>query len=277
MHLVKGHGTGNDFVIMPDLPGRITLSPALVRALCDRRTGIGADGVLRVVRTENDSEAQHIAPDAPFFMDYRNADGSIAEMCGNGARVLVAYLQRAGLVGDRAVIGTRGGVRVAERTPDGQICVEMGAATVLDVRPRVRVAPQDGELPGIAVRMPNPHVVVAMPDGRALAALDLSVPPSVDPSLPEGQNVEFAAHAGERHLVMRVHERGVGETRSCGTGICAVVAAVDQQVTGVWRVDVPGGITHVTRSSANSMSLTGPAVLVAEIDLDPSWLAAAAG
>ena len=111
MRVVKGHGTGNDFVVLPDLDGRIDLSPALVRALCDRHAGVGADGVLRVVRSENDPDAKEFAPGAPFFMDYRNADGSVAEMCGNGVRVFVRYLRREGLVGERTAVATRGGVR----------------------------------------------------------------------------------------------------------------------------------------------------------------------
>ncbi len=108
MTVLKGHGTENDFVIVPDLDGTLDLTPELVRALCDRHAGIGADGVLRVVRSEYVAED---TADAPFFMDYRNADGSIAEMCGNGVRVFVRYLQHVGLVTDSAAVGTRGGVK----------------------------------------------------------------------------------------------------------------------------------------------------------------------
>lgn len=277
MRVVKGHGTGNDFVVLPDLDGRIDLSPALVRALCDRHAGVGADGVLRVVRSENDPDAKKFAPDAPFFMDYRNADGSVAEMCGNGVRVFVRYLRREGLVGERTAVATRGGVRTAELTREGQIRVEMGAATILDVHPRVSVSPQIVDTPGVAVRVPNPHVVVTLADGQALGTLDLASPPQVDPPFPEGQNVEFVVRAGERHLVMRVHERGVGETRSCGTGICAAVAAAGATSGSGWRVDVPGGTTQVERFRDGTMSLTGPAVLVGDIELDPAWLAAAGG
>jgi len=125
--------------------------------------------------------------------------------------------------------------------------------------------------------MPNPHVVVDVADLETLAALDLTRPPVVEPARPAGQNVEFVVRAAQRHLVMRVHERGVGETRSCGTGICAVVAAAATAdattADGVpWRVDVPGGTCEVTWRADGEILLSGPAVLVAEIELDDAWL-----
>ncbi|MEO9138738.1 MAG: diaminopimelate epimerase, partial [Jatrophihabitans sp.] len=126
MRLLKGHGTENDFLILPDLDGVIDLSPAVVRALCDRRAGLGADGILRVVRSENDPEAENVAPDAPFFMDYRNADGSVAEMCGNGVRVFLRYLQRVGVVEQDAAVATRGGIRCVRACGDGNVTVNMG-------------------------------------------------------------------------------------------------------------------------------------------------------
>ena len=147
-------------------------------------------------------------------------------------------------------------------------------------RPVVTAASSVDHLPGMVVEMPNPHVVVSVPDRAALDALDLTHVPLVEPSRPDGQNVEFVVRAGERHLVMRVHERGVGETRSCGTGICAVVVAAalaDGAASGdgtTWRVDVPGGTCHVTWRADGSIHMTGPAVLVAEIDLDAAWLTA---
>jgi diaminopimelate epimerase len=276
----KGHGTGNDFVVVPDLDGALELTPALVRALCDRRAGIGADGVLRIVRSENEPDAAAMAADATYFMDYRNADGSIAEMCGNGIRVVFRYLVSAGLVEHSAAVATRGGIMCVWTSGDGNVAVKVGPPRIPADRPVVTAA-LSVFAPATAVDMPNPHVVVELADLADLAALDLSRPPLVEPARPDGQNVEFVVRAGPRHLVMRVHERGVGETQSCGTGICAVVAAVatadgSGADGGVWRVDVPGGSCQVTWRSDGEMVLAGPAVIVADIDLDDAWLAATA-
>jgi diaminopimelate epimerase len=276
----KGHGTGNDFVVVPDLDGALELTPALVRALCDRRAGIGADGVLRIVRSENEPDAAAMAADATYFMDYRNADGSIAEMCGNGIRVVFRYLVSAGLVEHSAAVATRGGIMCVWTSGDGNVAVKVGPPRIPADRPVVTAA-LSVFAPATAVDMPNPHVVVELADLADLAALDLSRPPLVEPARPDGQNVEFVVRAGPRHLVMRVHERGVGETQSCGTGICAVVAAVatadgSGADDGVWRVDVPGGSCQVTWRSDGEMVLAGPAVIVADIDLDDAWLAATA-
>jgi diaminopimelate epimerase len=249
LRFVKGHGTENDFVVLPDAPA---LDPDTVRALCDRRAGIGADGVLRVERR-----------DGGFFMDYANADGSVAEMCGNGIRVVARYLVDAGLAEPGTLpIGTRAGTRTVQVPATGDVTAEMGPPVALEAAPSV------GGLPGTAVSMGNPHVVVELPDLDALGALDL-------PPLPDGQNVEFVVRRGPRSLVLRVHERGVGETRSCGTGVCAaVVAAVawsgGEGLDDPWTVDVPGGRLSVTWLSSGPVLLSGPAVLVAEgsIDLD---------
>ena len=281
MRVLKGHGTENDFVVVPDLDGALALTPRLVRALCDRHAGLGADGVLRVVRCANDPDAKEFADEAEFFMDYRNADGSVAEMCGNGVRVFVRYLQRVHLVGQDAAVATRGGIKRVRASLDGNITVEMGLPRILADRPVATVAqllaPFSGA--GASVLMPNPHVVVPVASEDELGALDLSRPPAVDPPGPNGENVEFVVRLGPRHLRMRVHERGVGETRSCGTGICAVVAAAaDGDGVGAdgvpWRVDVPGGTCAVTWRADGEIELTGPARIVAEIELDDEWLAA---
>jgi diaminopimelate epimerase len=255
---VKGHGTENDFVILPDAP---PLEPELVRALCDRRAGLGADGVLRVDRRDD-----------TWFMDYWNADGSVAEMCGNGIRVFARHLVDAGLAEPGTLpIGTRAGLRTVQVPATGDVTAEMGAPVALEAAPAV-----DG-LPGTAVSMGNPHVVVELPDLDALGALDLSRPPDVRPALPDGQNVEWVVRRGPRQLALRVHERGVGETRSCGTGVCAaVVAAVawsgGEGLDDPWTVDVPGGRLTVTWLSAGPVLLSGPAVLVARGEVDPAAL-----
>jgi diaminopimelate epimerase len=272
----KGHGTQNDFVVIEDVDGELDLSDGLVRALCDRRAGIGADGVLRVVRTTHVADAPESTLGAEYFMDYRNADASIAEMCGNGLRVFVRHLLDSGLVQTdpgEMVIGTRAGALRARVEPDGQITVDLGPPQF-----RAQAPPMPAAQPGHVVLMPNPHVVVDVEDTAELDALDLGGPPDVFPPLPSGQNVEFVVEAGDHHLIMRVHERGSGETRSCGTGIAAVVATrlarapVDD--ASPWRVDVPGGTCTVRRTEDGHLWLTGPAVIVARIDLDPRWLAA---
>jgi diaminopimelate epimerase len=276
LRVIKGHGTENDFVLIPDFDGSLDLTAELARALCDRRRGIGADGVIRIVRSENADESASTAAEAPYFMDYRNADGSLASMCGNGVRVLVRYLKAVGVVDLYTAVATRGGVRRTWLTDEGDVIVDMGMPLILADRPVATAAPHLDRVPAIAIEMPNPHVVVPVATRAELDALDLNRPPAIEPSLPDGQNVEFVVRAGERHLVMRVHERGIGETRSCGTGICAAVAAyaVDgARDDSTWRVDVPGGTCRVTWCTDGSMRLSGPAVLVAEIELDTGWLA----
>ena len=259
IRFVKGHGTENDFVLLPDAD--VPLTPDLVRALCDRRAGIGADGVLRVERRADG-----------WFMDYRNADGSVAEMCGNGIRVFARHLIDAGLAEPGTLpILTRAGVRTVQVPARGDVTVEMGVPAALEASPTV-----DG-LTGTGISMGNPHVVVELPDVDRLAELDLSRPPAVRPSLPDGQNVEWVVRRGPRLLALRVHERGVGETRSCGTGVCAaVVAAVawsgGDGLDDPWTVDVPGGRLSVTWLSAGPVLLSGPAVLVARGEVDTAAL-----
>ncbi|HTZ45855.1 MAG TPA: diaminopimelate epimerase [Jatrophihabitans sp.] len=268
---IKGHGTENDFLVIPDLDGELSLSAGLVQALCDRHAGIGADGILRVVRTELATEPDVLsqAPEAEYFMDYRNADGSIVEMCGNGVRVFGRYLRQAGLIDGPVNVATRGGVKGV--TFDGdQVTVAMGLATARPERPTV-----DGRPSLAALDLPNPHVVVELETEDELHALDLTVAPRVEPPLPAGQNVEFFVRRGPDEVVMRVHERGVGETRSCGTGICAVaVAAAGDQAGGApWQVEVLGGRCTVGWAPDGSVTLAGPAVLVGEVEIGERWLA----
>ncbi|MFI1801037.1 diaminopimelate epimerase [Streptomyces sp. NPDC020379] len=283
---LKGHGTENDFVIIPDHDGRIELSPAAVARLCDRRAGLGADGVLRVVRSAADPEARAMAAEAEWFMDYRNSDGSIGEMCGNGVRVFARYLQRAGLAGagDLAV-ATRAGIRrahIAKDGLDGDITVSMGKAVLPEGDVTVTVG--DRSWPARNVNMGNPHAVLFTDD--LADAGNLFDAPVVTPAAtyPDGTNVEFVVDRGPRHVAMRVHERGSGETRSCGTGACAVMVAtarrdgVDPTRTGVpvsYTVDLPGGRLVIGESPDGTVEMTGPAVIVAEGVFDASWLATA--
>ncbi|WP_457030293.1 diaminopimelate epimerase [Kitasatospora sp. P5_F3] len=273
---LKGHGTQNDFVIVPDGDGLLDLGPAEVAALCDRRAGIGGDGLIRVVRAAADPAAVAMADRAEWFMDYRNADGSIAEMCGNGSRVFARYLVEAGLAKPGLIpIATRAGVltvRVAEDTTDGPglITVDMGKVR-LPGPDGVEVTVGDQVWPALNVNMGNPHAV-AFVDELAQAG-DLFTAPGVTAGVyPEGVNVEFVVERGPRHVAMRVHERGSGETRSCGTGACAVAVAaarrhhLDPSVTGravTYTVDLPGGTLLITEHPDGRIEMAGPAEIVA--------------
>jgi diaminopimelate epimerase len=260
VRFVKGHGTENDFVVLPETPVS-DFDAELVRALCDRRAGIGADGVLRV----------HRDGDGQWFMDYRNADGSVAETCGNGIRVFARYLVTAGVASPGPLqVGTRSGVRRVEVPADGgDITVDMGQAAPL---PDAVVTVGDREFKARGWSMGNPHLVVL--DAGELDSLDLSVAPLVHPatSYPDGVNVEMVETVGSQHIRMRVHERGSGETRSCGTGACAAaVAAMEAaQAWTPYTVDVPGGRLRVEWTRDGAVLLTGPAVLVASGEVDPA-------
>ncbi|WP_232662579.1 diaminopimelate epimerase [Pseudonocardia sp. TRM90224] len=266
MRFSKGHGTENDFVLLPDPDGALDLTPALVAELCDRRRGIGGDGVLRVVRWVALGDGPAPDPSVTWFMDYRNADGSIAEMCGNGVRVFARYLATTGLQpGTEFPIGTRAGVRtvrfVGGDREHGDVAVDMGPAR-LGESSKASVAGQ--EFGGVAVDVGNPHL--ACVTDAPLAALDLTRAPLHDSQLfPEGVNVEFVSPLAGGEVRMRVHERGVGETRSCGTGTVAAAAAALQHAgreTGEVVVHILGGTVRVTIGHGTS-TLQGPAVLVA--------------
>ncbi|MEU9168795.1 diaminopimelate epimerase [Streptomyces sp. NPDC048420] len=277
---LKGQGTENDFVIVPDPENTLDITSATVAALCDRRAGIGGDGLLHVVRSASHPEAKHLAEEAEWFMDYRNGDGSIAEMCGNGVRVFARYLQHAGHVteGDLTV-ATRGGVKTVHIDKTGDVTVGMGRALLPEGDVTVSVG--DRSWPARNVNMGNPHAV-AFVDDLAHAG-DLYSPPPFSPAAtyPDGVNVEFVVDRGPRHVALRVHERGAGETRSCGTGACAVAVAAarrdgtDPAATGTpvtYTVDVPGGTLVITERPDGEIEMTGPAVIVAEGEIDADWL-----
>jgi diaminopimelate epimerase len=279
MRFAKGHGTENDFVILLDPDGSGGLTADLAARLCDRRAGIGADGVLRAVRAAASGIAGRAngRPEPAdgtgepwWFMDYRNADGSVAEMCGNGIRVFARYLVRHGLAeGPEFTVATRSGPRLIRMCADGGVSVDMGAVAVLGPGSAV-IAGQ--AYPGLRVSVGNPHLACLV-DGP-LAPFDLSRPPGLDPGqFPEGGNVELVQLTSPASVAMRVHERGSGETRSCGTGaVAAAAAAAANGNNGTWDVQVPGGDLKVTLDGGRAW-LTGPAVIVAEGELDPSWLA----
>ncbi len=280
----KGHGTQNDFVLLPDLEGRLTLDRAAVAALCDRRRGIGADGVLRVTRAGAAADAgvldrlpEGVGSD-DWYMDYRNADGSIAQMCGNGARVFAHYLRAGGLeTRDEFVVGSLAGPRpvVLNHFDDttADVTVEMGKTNQLGAG---SATVGGRRFTGLSVDVGNPHLACVDPTLTAaeLAALDVSAPVQFDTDqFPQGVNVEVITAPAGGSVSMRVHERGVGETRSCGTGtVAAAVAALAHQgaATGTLEVCIPGGQVTVTITDASSY-LRGPSVLVAHGEISEEW------
>lgn len=273
----KGHGTGNDFVVLADPEGSLDLSDDQVAALCDRQRGIGADGLLRVVRSAALVEgAEAAASGAEWFMDYRNADGSKAEMCGNGTRVFARYLVDAGLASldGGVVIGTRAGVKHIAATANG-FEVDLGRWSIGEGETLVRARGLGVARPGVSVDVGNPHVVVALSSRTELVDLDLAYAPVLDPAPLSGANVEFVVPAdplvrdGVGAIAMRVFERGVGETLSCGTGVAASALAVRHWAGPAapdrWQVDVPGGslgVRIVPADDGEHVLLSGPAVLV---------------
>jgi len=281
LDFTKGHGTGNDFVFFADPDGEIDLSPAQLAAIADRHFGVGGDGVIRAVRSKNLADgAAALAedPDAEWFMDYHNADGSVSEMCGNGIRVFTRFLLENGLAelgpGDTLPIGTRSGVRDVQLSTNG-FQVDLGRWRLDGGEPLVRAKNLAVARPGLGINVGNPHVVVALSSEEELASADLSFIPVLEPEAPEGANIEFVVPAdplvkdGVGRITMRVHERGSGETLSCGTGAVAAALATRYWAgTGApdqWRVDVPGGTVGVRMWAAEDgehVSLSGPAELV---------------
>jgi diaminopimelate epimerase len=284
MMFAKGHGTENDFVVLPDVGARLTLTPEVVSALCDRRRGLGADGVLRVTTADAALDAgvfdripEGVGP-GDWYMDYRNADGSVAQMCGNGVRVFAHYLRVSGLEQrDEFVVGSLAGPRqvvlrdVTDLSAD--VTVDMGKANQFGVGAAVVGGRR---FSGVAVDVGNPHL--ACVDGSLtapeLADLDVAAPVWFDAAqFPDGVNVEVLTAPVDDAVTMRVHERGVGETRSCGTGtVAAAVAALRHRgdETGTLAVRIPGGEVTVTITDTTSY-LRGPSVLVAQGELSEEW------
>jgi len=291
LHFTKGQGTGNDFVLFADPDATVDLTPDRIRAIADRRFGVGGDGVIRAVRSESLAEGQALLaedPAATWFMDYHNADGTVAEMCGNGIRVFARYLTESGLVdlapGETLTVGSRKGLVDIQRTTNGfaadlgrwGLGIEGGGSD--DVL--VRAKNLDRARPGLGIDVGNPHVVVALATDDELAEVDLTYVPVLDPAPAAGANVEFVlpgdplVQDGVGQITMRVHERGSGETLSCGTGAVAAALATrywaGNGAPDTWRVRVPGGVVTVRMFAAEDgehVSLSGPAELVFSGDL----------
>ncbi len=291
LKFTKGHGTGNDFVLVLDELGELDITSDQVAKICDRHFGIGADGLIRVVRSSAISEGAaslREEPSAEWFMDYRNADGSVAEMCGNGVRVFARYLTERGLVnleqGDTLSIGTRAGVRDIQRSTNG-FAVDMGRWKPTSDDMTVQTAGEEIARPGQGISVGNPHVVVALAELSELKELDLAKVPVIEPAQPEGANVEFIVPAepmvqnGVGYITMRVHERGVGETLSCGTGIVAAALATrlwaGRGAPNQWQVTVPGGTLGVrmfATEDGEHVGLSGSAELVFDGEIDLATL-----
>lgn len=272
MRFTKGHGTGNDFIVLPDADARLALTDAAVQALCDRHFGIGADGILRVVPTAAVADVAHLAPAAPWFMDYRNADGSAAEMCGNGIRVFARYLYDEGLSSeDSAAIATRDGIKTVTRVGPDRYSVDMGPPAISDPAPTLFTV--DGDVvEAVQVSMGNPHAIVFVND--VASAPVHSAGAQIEAMVAGGTNVEFVRVVARAALTLRVWERGVGETLSCGTGACAaaVAAAHTGQTGRQVAVGVPGGLLDVDWTDGGTVILTGPAVFVATGEVDAQRL-----
>jgi len=277
MQITKVHGCGNDFVVIADPDGTIDVGPGLVRALCDRHRGIGGDGIIRLAPPRDDG--------SDVFMDYRNADGGVVEMCGNGVRCVATYMFNRGLHrGDVVRVGSRAGTRhvtVTGRDERGRVVetrVDMGAPVStgeVTLRLPTREGHEATTVRATTVSMGNPHAVIEVDDVDKAPVADWGRRIERDPAFEHGTNVEFIAVPAADVVRGRIWERGVGETMASGTGASAM--AVAAHVLGRTgrrvRVEVPGGVLH-TEWTSDTLLIRGPAVEVFDAELDAAWLRA---
>lgn len=254
-----GHGTHNDFLVFFDPDDQLTLSATQIASMCNRESGIGADGVIRIIKS-----------DGRWFMDYRNADGSIAEMCGNGIRVMARYLVKKGHQKEGIfAIDTRAGIKHLRVPLDDDISVNMGK--VYDESEQVIASANGVIYSGFNINVGNPHAVVFTDNLDSLGSLEIAPEVSPADSYPEGVNVEFVEILPNHEAKMRVHERGSGETQSCGTGTCAVALAATmksgESLPSRWVIYPPGGRLVVDIDGHSNATLTGPAVLLEDHDV----------
>ena len=273
-----GHGTENDFFVFFDPENTLTLSEDFIASLCSRTSGvngagecygagiqrIGADGIIRIVREPAGSRAE-------YFMDYRNSDGSIAQMCGNGIRVMARYLVEKNILREGIfAINTRAGMKFLSVPAIDDISVNMGQLYEVDGEITVHANGHTWN-GGVNVDVGNPHAVVLVDNLEDVG--DLIEKPIVEPAdeYPDGVNVEFITFLDNGEIGMRVFERGVGETRSCGTGTCAVALAATKfakkRLPAKWIINPPGGTLTVEIDSHSNATMTGPAVLIKDVDL----------
>jgi diaminopimelate epimerase len=255
-----GHGTHNDFVLVFDPENKILFTPEQIKKICDRKVGIGSDGFIKIIKV-----------DGAWFMDYSNSDGSVAEMCGNGIRVMARYLTDRGYQASGIyAINTRDGRKFLSVPDEGDISVNMGKVT--QINGVVSVIQNSKTFVGLNIDVGNPHAVVFTDDLETVG--DLKKSPAVLPedAYPEGVNIEFVEILDNGEIKMRVFERGVGETQSCGTGICAVALAATIKTNKTlpikWVINPPGGRLVVEIDGHSNATLTGPAVLFKDVELD---------
>ncbi len=261
----KSHGLGNDFILIEDLEGNLEIRPELVRAVCDRHFGIGADGLLLV---QNSSRAD-------YFMNYFNADGSRAEMCGNGIRVFAKYIYENLKPEPELAIETLAGIKLVELDTEGgrasRATVDMGrpglsaagVPVVIDAESCVDCPAKVGErvYDITCLSMGNPHCVIFTQD---IDSVDLrSIGPMIEGSdlFPDRVNVEFVEVTSPDRLRLRVWERGVGETLACGTGACAalVAASLTGRAGREAEVDLLGGSLTIAWRQDDHVLMTGEA------------------
>lgn len=255
-----GHGTHNDFVLVFDPENKILFTPEQIKKICDRKVGIGSDGFIKIIKV-----------DGAWFMDYSNSDGSVAEMCGNGIRVMARYLTDRGYQASGIyAINTRDGRKFLSVPDEGDISVNMGKVT--QVNGEVSVIQNSKTFVGLNIDVGNPHAVVFTDDLETVGDLKKSPVVLPEDAYPEGVNIEFVEIVDNGEIKMRVFERGVGETQSCGTGTCAVALAATikskKTLPIKWVINPPGGRLVVEIDGHSNATLTGPAVLVKDVELD---------
>ena len=265
----KMHGVGNDFVVFDDPADPSVLQPERLRALADRRTGIGFDQALVLARARR--------PDTAVYYRIFNADGDEVEQCGNGARCIAALLHHRGQgAGGTLALDSPAGV-IRARVSGAQVSVDMGVPN-FDPRSLPFEAPREAdpyplEVDGRrleigAVSLGNPHAVLAVADVAAAPLAELGPLIERHPRFPKRVNAGFAELATKSELRLRVYERGAGETLSCGTGACAAVAVLrrrgltEPRVTVVTRggqlqVDWQGPGEHIWLTGPTEISFEG--------------------
>ena len=275
LSFVKMHGLGNDFIVIEDLSEELEFSAEAVSWFCDRNFGIGGDGLI-LVRPAT-------TPDADFYMLYYNADGSVAEMCGNGVRCFAKYVVDHGLVdagtddlrvetlaGIRAITVTRGydgtmylaTVDMGEpKLLPGDIPTNLGCETPGNPVIACELETEMGTFEVTCVSMGNPHCVLWVEDVENAPVHELGPVIENHPAFPNKTNVEFAQLTGDEYIRLRVWERGVGETLACGTGACAtaVAASLTMRIGREATIELPGGELAIRWAEDDHVMMTGPA------------------
>ena len=267
MRFAKYHGIGNDFVMIADPEDRLKLTDGLVRRLCDRRFGIGGDGVIRVTRGDDGAE---------LFMDYVNSDGSVGEMCGNGIRCLAVFAREQGLTtAEELKVATRAGLKVVTLLRDGRVRVDMGAPIFEAADIPVRATADPLHVPvdvvgesyvGACLSMGNPHVVFFVEEPNDVPVGSLGPLIEHHDLFPNQTNAEWARVESPTRVRMRVWERGSGETLACGTGACAVAVAARllHNTEEVTTIALPGGELEV--EWAGSLDREAPVYLTGPVE-----------